>query len=125
MRETTVCRAAVSLGILLSSAAPAWAWHEEGHQAAARAALGALRDEGMPPFFLAGAGQIAHCAVDPDCFTRPIGPPNLHDAESCERALSKATPRVATSLRCCSREAAALLILARAVSCTLRAAVRC
>ncbi len=84
MRVSSLCRSVLSAFILLAAAAPAGAWHEEGHQAAARAAIAVLRESNLPAFFLAGAGQIAHCAVDPDCFTRPIGSPDLHDAETGE-----------------------------------------
>jgi len=61
----------------------AWAWHGKGHHRATRLAVSALPKE-MPRFFLDGADTAAHCALDPDLFTKPIGPKDLHAAESPE-----------------------------------------
>ena len=74
----------VAVAAVLCLSAPALAWHEEGHQAAARAAVAALGRDSLPAFFLAGADAVAHASLDPDCFTRPIAPAELHAAESPE-----------------------------------------
>ena len=85
MRLQTVLQVVVALTFPLACpSTPAWAWHEEGHKAAARAAVAALPADSLPEFFRAGAGAIADGAPEPDLFTRPIGPPALHDAESPE-----------------------------------------
>jgi hypothetical protein len=71
-------------------AADARAWHGKGHERAARFALAAASDANLPPqlalpkFISAGADQVAHCSQDPDIFTRPIAPPQLHNGESPE-----------------------------------------
>ena len=52
------------LGLL---AAPAWAWHAEGHILATHVALDTVGNQ-LPPFFSAGRDTIAHCSVDPDIF---------------------------------------------------------
>ncbi|MCD6364658.1 MAG: hypothetical protein J7M14_02160, partial [Planctomycetes bacterium] len=59
------------------------AWHEPGHERITRE-VAALLPPGMPAFFRAGASTIVHCSADPDAFTRPIAPPQLHAAESPE-----------------------------------------
>lgn len=74
----------IVMAAVFAVAAPAAAWHAGGHQMAARQAVAAIDANDMPAFFFAGAGMIAHCAIEPDNFTRPIGPPELHDAEAAE-----------------------------------------
>lgn len=69
--------------VLLASAAPALAWHGKGHARVARAAVAAVPEE-MPPFFRHGTRQIVGTCNDPDLFTRPIAPAELHDAEAPE-----------------------------------------
>lgn len=76
---------------LAALAAPALAWHEKGHDQASRLALAALKTASqpaatrpVPAFFLAGDEAIAQASVDPDLFTKPIAPPQLHNAESSE-----------------------------------------
>jgi hypothetical protein len=46
-------------------ALPARAWWPKGHSLVAAAAVRSLPPE-VPAFFRAGAGQVAHCAQDPD-----------------------------------------------------------
>ena len=83
MRIQSALHVVVALSFPLAlTSKPAWAWHEEGHKAAARAAVAALPADSLPAFFRQGAGAIAQGAPEPDLFTRPIGPPALHDAES-------------------------------------------
>ncbi len=69
--------------VLLSSATapPALAWHGEGHRRATRLAVASLPDD-VPVFFRTGAVAVAHCSLDPDAFTRPIGPDDLHRTEA-------------------------------------------
>ncbi len=64
---------------VLASAGPAAAWHANGHDRAARAAVKSL-PESMPAFFRKGEDRIAHFSGEPDLFTRPIAPKELHDA---------------------------------------------
>lgn len=59
--------------VLLIAAAPASAWHDEGHYYTALAAVRSLPDEsagggGVPAFFRDGAETIAHLSIDPDLF---------------------------------------------------------
>ena len=68
---------------ILAAGGGAWAWHGQGHDLAARSAVRAARSE-LPAFFVAGAGTVAHCALDPDLFTRPIGPEPLNSTEGPE-----------------------------------------
>jgi len=68
---------------LLAPAAPAHAWHARGHERATRRAVAALPDD-VPAFFRAAGNGIAQYANDPDSFTRPIGPDDLHKTESPE-----------------------------------------
>ena len=85
MRKTTaawVCGLAALAG-LLAAARPAWAWHGRGHERATRLAIAVLPGD-FPRFFVAGAGLVAHCAHDPDLFTKPVGPDRLHKTESSE-----------------------------------------
>ncbi len=69
------------LMIALLACAPAQAWLAKGHRAAATQAAMATT---LPEVFAKEANFIAHCSVDPDNFTRPVGPPELHDAEASE-----------------------------------------
>jgi len=71
----------IALGICSAEAA---AWHGRGHDLATRAALAALRND-MPAFFVDDTETIAHCSLDPDAFTRPIAPAELHDQEAPEQ----------------------------------------
>jgi hypothetical protein len=84
MRERMIVLCAAWFASAAIASPSAWAWHEEGHQAACRSAVASLGKDAMPTFFQAGAGMIAHACVDPDCFTRPIAPSELHEAESPE-----------------------------------------
>jgi len=70
-------------GCVLTATASARAWHDPGHAKATSTAVAACRAK-LPGFFGAGAATIAHCALDPDAFTRPIAPPELHSAEAPE-----------------------------------------
>ena len=65
------------------AAGNAEAWHGKGHHVATRLAVAAA-GERMPVFFREGAATVAHCSLDPDLFTRPIGPEPLHSAEAPE-----------------------------------------
>ena len=71
------------LAIVLTPPHVARAWHAEGHRRATRLAVAALPKE-MPRFLTDGAATAAHSSVDPDLFTRPIGPDVLHAAEAPE-----------------------------------------
>jgi hypothetical protein len=82
MRRSTTLAALGLLASLVVSA-PARAWHGKGHHAATELAVAAARAK-LPGFFSAGAATVAHCSLDPDLFTRPIGPPALHAAEASE-----------------------------------------
>ncbi|MBN1347378.1 MAG: hypothetical protein JXQ73_32110 [Phycisphaerae bacterium] len=75
----------VTLPLLLTllAAAPAGAWHGNGHHRATVLAVKALPND-LPAFFRDGTPTIAHCSLDPDLFTRPIAPEALHKAESPE-----------------------------------------
>ncbi|NTU79540.1 MAG: hypothetical protein HGA45_09075, partial [Chloroflexales bacterium] len=46
--------------------------------------MAALEANAVPAFFREGAAAVAHASLDPDCFTRPIAPVELHAAESPE-----------------------------------------
>jgi len=81
MRKT-ITRLAILAPVFLASAV-AFGWHDAGHQAATSLATAAAGDK-MPAFFAKGAETIAHCSLDPDTFTRPIAPPELHNAEESE-----------------------------------------
>jgi len=67
---------------MLAAASPVWAWHAAGHHRATEAAVATAGE--MPEFFRQGSATIAHCSLDPDAFTRPIAPVELHRAESPE-----------------------------------------
>jgi endonuclease/exonuclease/phosphatase family metal-dependent hydrolase len=74
-------------GLVLAAAAlPAMGWHGEGHARISRIAVRAASDA-LPEFFGKGIGTIAHSSVDPDMFTRPIAPAQLHAAEAPEHYL--------------------------------------
>lgn len=66
---------------VLLPAGPARAWHGEGHELAARAALTALPKDSMPAFFPAGGAAVTHASREPDAFLRPIAPADLSNAE--------------------------------------------
>lgn len=70
---------AVILLMLLTAAAPAWAWHHEGHELIAAAAVRAL-PAGVPAFFREGAEAVARTSIDPDLF-RDRSLPQLRAAE--------------------------------------------
>jgi hypothetical protein len=67
--------------VLVLSAKPAAAWHGKGHYRATLMAVEGLPDD-VPEFFRKGGATIAHCSLDPDVFTNPIAPKDLHKAES-------------------------------------------
>ena len=67
----------------LAPAQAAHAWHGKGHDRIVPLAAAALAKR-MPAFFRAGLDTVAHCSLDPDLFTRPVGPELLHKAESPE-----------------------------------------
>jgi len=71
------------LALILASAVPASAWHGPGHRLATEVAVEACPAE-MPAFFREGGKQIAHCSLDPDLFTRPIGGKELDATEGPE-----------------------------------------
>lgn len=79
-RKFTLAAAALAIAL---AAAPAAAWHGKGHHVATILAVRADKDK-LPEFFVRGAGMIAHSALDPDMFTRPIAPPALHGGEGPE-----------------------------------------
>lgn len=79
-RRTTVYAACLAC---LLAAAPAGAWHGKGHLLASRQAAALLPPE-VPAFLRDGATAVAHFSLDPDTFTRPIAPDDLHAAESPE-----------------------------------------
>jgi len=76
----TLCISCISVALAASAAK---AWHGKGHELATRTAFAGLPED-VPAFFREGAETVAHCSVDPDLFTRPIAPEELHDAESPE-----------------------------------------
>lgn len=70
----------VMVGItLMLWATPSPAWHGSGHELIARTAMAAM-PEALPEFFRQGADTVAHTSVDPDSFTRPMAPRELHAA---------------------------------------------
>jgi len=75
----------LALGVLLVLLEPpaAHAWHGKGHHVATTLAL-EVAGKDLPEFFRAGAAVVAHCSLDPDLFTRPIGPDAVHAAEAPE-----------------------------------------
>ena len=75
------CAAALCLTLL--AAAPARGWHGKGHHVATELAVQAAAGK-LPDFFAKGAATIAHGSLDPDMFTRPIAPAELHSAEAPE-----------------------------------------
>ena len=75
------CFLAVLLVLVGTEAARGW--HNAGHHKATMAAVAATKGA-LPAFFTANAASIAHSALDPDAFTRPIAPSALHHAESPE-----------------------------------------
>lgn len=85
MKRVSVC-GVLAAWVVVLLCSPANAWLAKGHRLAASQAAMAVKSE-LPEFFTREANFIAHCAVDPDTFTRPIGPPELHDAEASEHYL--------------------------------------
>jgi len=75
----------LALGVLPALLGPqgADAWHGKGHYVATTLAVEAA-GKGVPEFFRAAAATVAHCSLDPDLFTRPIGPDAVHAAEAPE-----------------------------------------
>jgi endonuclease/exonuclease/phosphatase family metal-dependent hydrolase len=71
---------AVLLAVVMLIQVPAAAWHGEGHGNATRLAVASLPDD-VPAFFRASGEAVAHCALDPDLFCRPIGPAEVHGTE--------------------------------------------
>ncbi len=85
MRPGRLRLPAVILAFALGGAAPAAAWHDEGHYYIARAAVDALPED-VPAFFREGRDAIAHGSLDPDA--RQIRSlPQLRDAEKPEHFL--------------------------------------
>lgn len=80
---TTARMMRLAAAVLCLAVGPAFGWHGPGHERATRAAVEATSDR-LPPFFTEGVETVVHCAVDPDLFTRPIGPPELHATEAPE-----------------------------------------
>lgn len=74
------------LGVL-SLAGPAGAWHGSGHDLATREGLALLTAAQAPAFLRSSASAVAHNSLDPDLFTQPIGPEQLHRAERSEHYL--------------------------------------
>lgn len=85
MRRSGLALAALAAGVALF-AVPAAAWHGKGHHSATTLAVQALPPE-VPEFLRRGVATVAHCSLDPDLFTRPIGPEPLHSGESPEHFL--------------------------------------
>ena len=83
MTSSTRAHAIGLIAIVLAAPHAALSWHAEGHRRATRLAIGALPKQ-MPRFLAEGAATAAHCSVDPDLFTRPIGLSPLHAAEAPE-----------------------------------------
>lgn len=80
MRRSVLLLIAAIVGVAVATS-PVNAWLAKGHRSAAtRAAMATT----LPEVFAKEANFIAHCSVDPDNFTRPVGPPELHDAEASE-----------------------------------------
>lgn len=60
------------------------AWHAPGHQRATNLAITSLPADAVPAFFSQGVATIAHLAIEPDLFRKPIAPDALDDAISPE-----------------------------------------
>lgn len=83
MRRTTwrwLLPAIIALAGWADSAA---AWHGKGHQRATRLAISVLPKD-VPEFFGKGAASVAHCAVDPDLFKKPIAADEVNETEGPE-----------------------------------------
>ena len=68
----------IVVGVVLASgvcfsSAPARAWWPQGHSLISEASVRALPAD-VPLFFRRNAGQVAHCAQDPDLFKNPALP---------------------------------------------------
>ncbi len=68
-------------------AGQAGAWHGSGHDLASRKGLSLLTAKQAPAFLRGSADAVAHTSLDPDLFTQPIGPEQLHRAERSEHYL--------------------------------------
>jgi hypothetical protein len=78
MRLTRIFLVAI---ILASGAASLHAWYTKGHRRACDLAVRSLPKE-MPEFFRNGLDLMNGVVHDPDLFTRPVAPPQLHDVEA-------------------------------------------
>lgn len=72
-----------ALFAMASLAVPAMAWHGQGHERIAAAAVLNL-PAAAPAFFRDGASAIAHGSRDPDLFKRPLSAEALNSAEGPE-----------------------------------------
>ncbi len=60
------------------------AWHAPGHQRATNLAITSLPADAVPAFFSQGVATIAHLAIEPDLFRKPVASGALDDAISPE-----------------------------------------
>ena len=67
--------------VLASGVASLHAWYTKGHRRASDLALRSLPKD-MPEFFRNGVELLNGVVHDPDLFTRPVAPPQLHDVEA-------------------------------------------
>jgi hypothetical protein len=74
-------RILLTVTALAVASATLHAWYAKGHRAADAMALRSLPKE-LPEFFRNGLELMDNVVPDPDTFTRPIAPPQLHDAEA-------------------------------------------
>jgi len=81
MKKHTTLILLVALFLAMPNAA--FAWHDAGHMAATTFALAALPED-VPEFFREGGELAAGSVTDPDMFTRPVAPWELHSVESQE-----------------------------------------
>jgi len=80
MKNYTVLTLLAAVGLAMTNSA-AWAWHDAGHMAVTTFALAALPED-VPDFFREGGELAASAVTDPDMFTRPVAPWELHSVES-------------------------------------------
>jgi hypothetical protein len=76
-----VLRVFLIAAVLASGVASLHAWYTKGHRRASDLALRSLPKE-MPEFFRNGVELLNGVVHDPDLFTRPVAPPQLHDVEA-------------------------------------------
>jgi hypothetical protein len=76
-----VLRIFLVAAVLASGVASLHAWYTKGHRRACDLALRSLPKE-MPEFFRNGGELMNGLVHDPDLFTRPVAPPQLHDVEA-------------------------------------------